>query len=88
MTLQQIYQFKQWHVHHVRGYGLELALCDAVLGAWVMGWMLLPTLIVLNEWPWLPLSLLLTCMPASYCALRRHLHQRGLLRCDWLQSLK
>lgn len=87
MTLQQLHQFKHWHVHHAYRHGLELLLCDAVLGAWLMGWILLPALIVLGEWLWLPLSPLLIHVPNGYFSLRRRLHQRGVLRCDWLKSL-
>ena len=36
-------------------------------------------------WPWaLPLSLGLVLSPSLYVGWRRHLHLRGVLRCDWL----
>jgi hypothetical protein len=84
MKLQQLHDFKHWHMGHPHGHSVELGLCDMVLAAWVLGWMLLPVMFVLEALPMLPTSLLLTLAPSAYWALRRKLHQRGLLRCDWL----
>ena len=36
----------------------------------------------------MPVSLLMTLTPSFYAAARRQLHQRGLLRCDWLAALQ
>ena len=88
MTLHQLRDFKHWHLVHGRIRPVELTLCDAVLAAWVAGWMLLPALLALNAWPWLPLSLLLVLMPELYHGLRRQLHRRSLLRCDWLDVVR
>lgn len=88
MTLQQIHDFKQWHMGHPHHHGMELGFCDLVLAAWVSGWMMLPAVALLHEWAWLPVSLLLTLMPPAYWAVRQALHRRGLLRCDWLHTVR
>ena len=87
MTLQQLQHMKQWHRSHPQGRGLEAALCDLVLCAWVGGWILLLALAVLGEFRLMPVSLLLTLAPTIYLELRRALHEQGHLRCDWLDAL-
>jgi hypothetical protein len=87
MTLQQLQQFKQWHLNH-HGRSVELAVCDLVLGAWIGGWALLAELIVIGELWLLPISLGLTLAPMLYVALRRRLHRQGRLRCDWLAAVQ
>ncbi|MFM2066867.1 MAG: hypothetical protein RLZZ584_1776 [Pseudomonadota bacterium] len=88
MTLQQLNHFKHWHVCHRQRHELEFALCDLVLGAWLFGWMLLPTLVVLDAELVMPVSLALVLLPDIYCGLRKHLHHAGLLRCDWLDAVR
>ncbi|MEY4750811.1 MAG: hypothetical protein RIQ60_3025 [Pseudomonadota bacterium] len=88
MTLDQLKHFKRWHVCHRDGHELEFALCDMVLEAWVLGWMLLPTLAILDAEALLPASLALILMPELYCGLRRQLHLSGRLRCDWLDAIR
>lgn len=88
MRLQKLHDFKHWHLGHPHGHALELWVCDSVLASWVIGWMLLPVLALLDDWAWLPASLLLTQMPSAYWALRAGLHRRGLLRCDWLHTVR
>lgn len=88
MSLQQLQNFKRWHIGHFHGHSVEMAVCDAVLSGWLMGWMSLPVLVLLDEWAWLPLSLLLSVLPATYWSLRARLHRRGILRCDWLSSVQ
>jgi hypothetical protein len=88
MTLQQLNHFKRWHICHREGRAVEFTLCDLVLGAWVFGWMLLLPLLALDQEVLLPASLLLILMPEIYCGLRRLMHQRGLLRCDWLDAIR
>jgi len=70
MTLQQIHDFKQWHLGHPHHHGMELGLCDLVLAAWVAGWMMLPAVALLHEWAWLPVSLILTLALPAYWAVR------------------
>lgn len=88
MSLQQLQDFKHWHLGHPRGHTVETAVADGVLCAWVMGWMALPVMVVLQEWAWLPLSLLSHLLPMCYWSLRRHLHRSGRLRCDWLHTVQ
>jgi hypothetical protein len=88
MTLQQLNQFKHWHVCHRQGRELEFAVCDLVLGGWVCGWTLLPTLVALDAELELPASLALVLLPDIYCGLRKWLHQAGWLRCDWLDAVR
>jgi hypothetical protein len=88
MTLAQLNHFKHWHVCHRTDHEIEFALCDLVLGAWLCGWMLLPTLVVLDAEAVMPGSLALILMPEIYCALRRHMHLSGRLRCDWLDAIR
>jgi hypothetical protein len=86
MTLRQLNRFKRWHLAHSEAHPVEFQLCDLVLGAWVSGWMLLPTLVLLDAETVMPASLLLILTPELYVGLRRTLHQRGLLRCDWAEA--
>lgn len=88
MNLQQLHRLKHWHVTHQHGRTIEFTLCDMVLGAWIGGWAMLLPLLALQELAWLPLSLLLIMVPEGYCSLRRRLHLRGTLRCDWLDALQ
>ena len=88
MRLQKLHDFKHWHLGHTHGHALELWVCDSVLAAWVAGWMLLPVLALIDAWPLLPGSLALTLFPTAYWALRARLHRRGLLRCDWLHTVR
>ncbi|MFM2347934.1 MAG: hypothetical protein RL654_2687 [Pseudomonadota bacterium] len=88
MTLQQLQDLKQWHRHHSDGRAMEAALCDLVLCVWAAGWTLLLALAVIDAPEMMPVSLLMTLMPSFYAAARRQLHQRGLLRCDWLAALQ
>ncbi len=88
MTLQQLQDLKQWHRHHSGGRAMEAALCDLVLCIWAAGWTLLLALAVIDAPEMMPVSLLMTLTPSFYAAARRQLHQRGLLRCDWLSALQ
>ena len=88
MSLQQLEDFKHWHLGHSHGHTVETAVCDAVLAAWVMGWMALPVMLLLQQWAWLPLSLAAQLLPPGYWSLRHRLHRRGWLRCDWLHTVK
>ena len=88
MTLHQLSVLKQWHVSHKRERPIEFHTWDAMLTLWIMGWMGVPAAVILGK-----LSGLLACTafffaPAGYVRLRRRLHARGLLRCDWLKALQ
>ena len=88
MTLQQLQDLKQWHRHHPNGRAMEATLCDLVLCAWAAGWTLLLALAVIDAPEMMPVSLLMTLTPSLYASARHRLHQRGVLRCDWLEALR
>lgn len=88
MTLHQLQAIKLWHEAHKPDSPVEYHAWDGVLTAWVVGWMGEPAALLL-WWP----SLALFCaalflVPSAYVALRRTLHRRGVLRCDWLTTLE
>ena len=87
MTLQQLQAIKLWHVEHKTACPLEYHVWDLVLTAWMFGWAGIPATLLL-WWP----GVTTTCAalyfaPRVYVGLRRWLHRRGRLRCDWLESL-
>lgn len=86
MTLAQMSQVRLWHLEHRHHAPLESHAWDGVLTLWLLGWMGVPPALLLH-WTWM----VLTCVPLSltprvYVALRRWLHGRGRLRCDWLAA--
>ena len=88
MTLQQMSAVKRWHIAHHRQGSVEYQVWDLMLICWMLGWMGLPPAVLLA-----PALGVLGCVtlfyaPASYVRLRRHLHRRGALRCDWLDSTR
>jgi hypothetical protein len=85
MRLKQITYLKRWLIGH--DHHLGLIVCDAVLGAWIAGWAILPVMLLLDVPELLPVSLILIFLPELYVALRRLLHRKGFLRCDWLVAL-
>ncbi len=88
MTLQQLHAIKLWHVSHKRQCPLEYHTWDIMLTAWVVGWMGEPAALIL-WWPGVAVAFAALFMaPTFYVALRRSLHRRGWLRCDWLKSLE
>ncbi|MEL4178689.1 hypothetical protein [Roseateles sp. PN1] len=87
MTLLQLTQIKRWLLLHQARHPVELYAWDLVLTAWLMGWMALPVLLLLDDWPLLPLCLIGYVLPNGYASWRRGLHRRGRLRCDWLTAL-
>lgn len=87
MTLHQMSLLKRWHVAHRDQAPMEYHAWDAMLTLWLLGWMGIAPAMVLH-WIWaLPLCGLLFQAPPLYVRLRRRLHQRGALRCDWLPAL-
>jgi hypothetical protein len=87
MNLQQMSTLKRWHVEHKDDAPFEYHAWDAVLTLWVLGWMGLPPALVLDGAALVPLCAALWFVPPAYVALRRRLHDRGRLRCDWLPAL-
>ena len=86
MTLQQLATIKQWHLSHPLGHPVEQQVWDAMLASWVFGWTGLPAAWLLNSMVAAVLCLLMLHLPGGYVRMRRRLHQRGRLRCDWLSS--
>lgn len=87
MTLQQMSTLKRWHVTHRERAPVEYHAWDVMLTLWLIGWMGVPPALVL-QWLWaLPLCVALYLAPPLYVRLRRALHRRGALRCDWLAAL-
>ncbi len=84
MTLQQLSNVKHWLQDHRRQHAVEYQIWDLVLTCWVLGWVGIPAAVVLAPRIGLAVCALLACVPELYCWLRRRLHRRGVLRCDWL----
>ncbi len=88
MTLQQLSRVKQWHLDHPRGHGVEQQVWDGVLTAWLAGWIGLGVAWLLHS-PAMAVGCgLLIAAPGLYLLVRRHLHRRSTLRCDWLSSVR
>jgi len=86
MTLQQLSAVKRWHISHHRQGTLEYQVWDLLLVSWVIGFVGLPPAMVLAPEAGGAACLALFLSPTLYVALRRRLHRRGRLRCDWLDS--
>ena len=86
MTLHQLSCVKRWQVGHRHQHPLEYQLWDLALLAWVLGMTGTPVALLLDA-PWAAGSGLgLALVPSAYVALRRRLHRRRQLRCDWLDA--
>ena len=86
MTLQQLASIKQWHLSHPLGHQVEQQVWDGLLASWVFGWTGLPAAWLMDSLLVMGLCLVLLMLPGLYVRLRRRLHRRGRLRCDWLPS--
>lgn len=88
MNLSQLSAMKAWMVTHRRAQPVEYHTWDAVLTLWLMGWMGAPAFIVLDDL-WAELACVaLFFVPRAYLRLRRRLHDRRRLRCDWLEVVQ
>lgn len=87
MNLRQMATLKRWHVDHRDDAPIEYHAWDLILTLWVLGWMAPAPAIALDLTALLPLCVALFLAPRAYVALRRRLHERGRLRCDWLLAL-
>ena len=84
LTLLQLQKLKNWHVAQRGAHPLEYEVWNAVLTAWLMGWIgCLPALMFDTPWA-LPLCLLGVLAPQLYVHARARAHESGRLRCDWL----
>ena len=86
MSLQQIVSVRRWHLLHRDRHPLEFHLWDLMLTLWIMGWVAVPVSLVLGFPVGAALALFGIVAPGAYVALRRHLHSRQRLRCDWLAA--
>lgn len=85
MTLDQFHDLKTWHTCHARP--LENHVWNAVLTLWLIGWIGPPVAWLAGNDTAALLAPLLLLAPGAYVALRRRLHRRHHLRCDWLGAL-
>ena len=88
MNLTQFQDLRHWHLRHWHDQPLEKQLWDSVLTLWVIGWVGGPAALLLREPGFMLLCLALLFLPQAYVALRRSLHRRKRLRCDWLAMLR
>jgi hypothetical protein len=88
MTLDQLHDLKLWHQRHLLERPIEKHVWDAVLTFWMIGWVGGPASFLIHlRWA-LVVCLALLFLPGAYVALRRRLHRRRLLRCDWIAALR
>jgi hypothetical protein len=84
MTLQQMSTLRRWHVDHRHQHPVEFQLWDAVVMLCVLGCVGLPVSLLLGQTSAALGFAAAAAAPSAYVALRRSLHRRGRLRCDWL----
>jgi hypothetical protein len=88
MTLQQFHDLRVWHLRQGRRHPIEKHVWDAVLTIWLMGWVGVPTALLVDS-GWAELGCLsVLFLPGCYVAARRRLHRTGRLRCDWMIALR
>jgi hypothetical protein len=88
MTLAQLQELKVWHFRQGRRHPVEKALWDLVLTVWMLGWVGTPAAFLL-EFTWIELACVSALfLPGLYVALRRRLHNKHRLRCDWIVALR
>ena len=88
MTLQQFHELKVWHARQGRRHPVEKSLWDVVLTVWLVGWVGAPTAFLLHL-GWAELACFsVLFLPGLYVALRRWLHNKRRLRCDWIVALR
>lgn len=86
MTLDQFHSLKVWYSGHPRP--LEKNVWDAVLTVWMMGWVGVPTFLLLAQPVIVMACVLAIFVPAAYVSWRVRLHKAGRLRCDWITALR
>ena len=86
MRLQEFHALKTWHRQHGR-HPVEKNVWDGVLTVWLLGWIGAPSAFLLHA-GWAEAACLgVLFLPGLYVTLRRWMHRRHLLRCDWLSAL-
>jgi len=88
MTLTQFQDLKAWHLRQGQQHPLEKHCWDGVLTVWLIGWVGGPVSLVLQHPALAAACLTLLFLPNRYVALRRRLHIKHQLRCDWLGMLR
>ncbi len=87
LSLKELQRIKNWHAVSRGAHPMESALWEAVMTAWVMGWIAwLPALILEAVWAY-PFCMMGALTPQVYVQLRANAHRRGKLRCEWLGLL-
>jgi hypothetical protein len=84
MTVKQLSAVKRWLAARRREQPMEYHMWDVVLTLWLLGWMGMPAEFVLGHLYGLAACAALLFAPNAYVKLRRRLHARGRVRCDWL----
>ena len=88
MKLQQFQKLKVWHLRQGHRHPIEKNLWDAVLTVWLLGWVGAPTALLLQA-GWAEVACLsVLFLPGGYVRLRRWLHNKRRLRCDWIVALR
>ncbi len=88
MKLQQYQELRMWHLRQGHRHPVERALWDAVLTVWLLGWVGAPTAFLLHL-GWAELGCLsVLFLPGCYVAVRRTLHNKRRLRCDWIIAVR
>jgi hypothetical protein len=87
MTLHQFEELKIWHLRQGRQHPIEKDMWDAVLTVWLLGCVGTPAAFLLHS-GWAEVACLsVLFLPGMYVTLRRRLHNKRLLRCDWIVAL-
>jgi len=88
MTLLQFHSLKTWHSRHGGRQPFEKSAWDLVLTLWLIGWVGTPAALLLHV-GWAACACAgATFLPGAYVGLRRWLHRRRVLRCDWMVALR
>lgn len=87
MSLDQFDHLRLWYRHHA-GYRVESGVWNIVLTLWLAAWVGEPVAWLLRQETIALAALPLLYAPGAYVALRRRLHRRGRLRCDWIVALR
>ena len=88
MSLDQLQELRLWHLRQGHRHRAEKWLWDAVLTVWLIGWVGAPTAFMLHVGWAEGACLSVLFLPGGYVALRRWLHNKRRLRCDWIAALK
>ena len=87
MTLEQFDRLRLWYRHHA-GYRIESAVWNGVLTLWLAACVGEPVAWLLQADGAALAALPLLFAPGAYVGMRRRLHRRGRLRCDWIVALR